>query len=133
MRSLAIIFVISLLPASAFAQVATVSGTVADTSGAVVPGATVVLTGPGGSQTTVSDAQGGYSFRNVAPGSYQITVTLTGFAPATRNGAAVASANVDVPRLTLAVGALGETVVVSASRVDTALVDAPAAMSAGTR
>jgi len=129
MRSLAIIFVISLLPASAFAQAATVSGTVADTSGAVVPGATVVLTGPGGSQTTVSDAQGGYSFRNVAPGSYQITVTLTGFAPATRNGVAVASANVDVPRLTLAVGALGETVVVSASRVDTALVDAPATMS----
>src|SRR6184192_1336490 len=125
MRSLAIVFIYLFLPASALAQSATVSGTIADTSGAVVPGATVVLTGPGG-QTTVSDAQGGYSFRNVAQGTYQITATLPGFAPVTRNDVNVASANVEVPRLTLA---LGETVVVSASRIDTALVDAPATMS----
>ena len=128
MRSLAIVFIYLFLPASALAQSATVSGTIADTSGAVVPGATVVLTGPGG-QTTVSDAQGGYSFRNVAQGTYQITATLPGFAPVTRNDVNVASANVEVPRLTLAIGALGETVVVSASRIDTALVDAPATMS----
>ena len=133
MRLLAIAFFICLLGhASAFAQGATVSGTIADTTGAVVPGATVVLAGPGGSQTTVSDAQGGYSFRTVAPGTYHVTATLPGFAPATRD-VAVASANVDVPRLTLAIGGLGETVVVSASRIDTALVDAPATMSVVTR
>jgi len=118
-----------LIPSAASAQSATVSGSIVDTSGAVVPGATVVLSGAGGSQTTVSDAQGAYAFRNVAPGTYQVTATLPGFAPATQSGVNVASANVDVPRLTLSIGALGETVVVSASRVDTALVEAPATMS----
>jgi outer membrane receptor for ferrienterochelin and colicin len=108
-----------LLPTYVFAQSVTVSGAVVDTSGGVVPGATVVLTGPGGSQTTVSGAEGEYSFRNVAAGTYQVTVTLAGFA----------SANVAVPRVTLALGTLGETVVVSASRIDTALADAPATMS----
>jgi outer membrane receptor protein involved in Fe transport len=116
------------LPTGVFAQSVTVSGAVADTSGAVVPGATVVLTGPGGSQTTVSGAEGEYSFRNVAAGTYQVTVTLAGFAAATQS-VTVASANVTVPRLTLALGTLGETVVVSASRIDTALADAPATMS----
>jgi outer membrane receptor protein involved in Fe transport len=117
-----------LLPTYVFAQSVTVSGAVVDTSGGVVPGATVVLTGPGGSQTTVSGAEGEYSFRNVAAGTYQVTVTLAGFAPATQS-VTVASANVAVPRVTLALGTLGETVVVSASRIDTALADAPATMS----
>ncbi len=111
-----------------FAQSVAVSGAVADTSGAVVPGATVVLAGPGGSQTTVSGAEGEYTFRNVAAGTYQVTVTLAGFAPATQS-ITVASTNVTVPRVTLALGTLGETVVVSASRTDTALADAPATMS----
>src|SRR6185295_10391723 len=96
----------------------------------VVPGATVVLTGPAGSQTTVTGAGGEYSFRNVAAGTYELTVTLVGFATATRSGVSVASTGrVDVPRITLSLGTLGETVVVSASRVDTALADAPATMS----
>ena len=122
------LYVLLLLPTGVFAQSVTVSGAVADTSGAVVPGATVVLAGPAGSQTTVSGAEGEYTFRNVAAGTYQVTVTLAGFAPATQS-VTVASANVTVPRLTLALGTLGETVVVSASRTDTALADAPATMS----
>jgi outer membrane receptor protein involved in Fe transport len=124
------IFVCLLLsfPTYVFAQSVTVSGAVVDSSGAVVPGATVVLAGPGGSQTTVSGAEGEYSFRNVAAGTYRVTVTLAGFAPATQS-VTVASANVTVPQVTLALGTLGETVVVSASRIDTALADAPATMS----
>ena len=117
-----------LLPTGVFAQSVNVSGAVADTSGAVVPGATVVLAGPAGSQTTVSGAEGEYTFRNVAAGTYQVTVTLAGFAPATQS-VTVAATNVTVPRVTLALGTLGETVVVSASRTDTALADAPATMS----
>ena len=117
-----------LLPTGVFAQSVNVSGSVADTSGAVVPGATVVLAGPAGSQTTVSGAEGEYTFRNVAAGTYQVTVTLAGFAPATQS-VTVAATNVTVPRVTLALGTLGETVVVSASRTDTALADAPATMS----
>jgi len=120
--------VLLFFPTGVFAQSVTVSGAVADTSGAVVPAATVVLAGPAGSQTTVSGAEGEYTFRNVVAGTYQVTVTLAGFAPATQS-VTVASANVTVPRVTLALGTLGETVVVSASRTDTALADAPATMS----
>jgi outer membrane receptor protein involved in Fe transport len=120
--------VLLLLPTGVFAQSVNVSGAIADTSGAVVPGATVVLAGPAGSQTTVSGAEGEYTFRNVAAGTYQVTVTLAGFAPATQS-VTVAATNVTVPRVTLALGTLGETVVVSASRTDTALADAPATMS----
>jgi outer membrane receptor protein involved in Fe transport len=121
--------VLSFLPSAAFAQAATVSGSVVDSSGGVVPGATVVLSGPAGSQQTVSGGGGDYSFRNVAAGTYQVTVTLAGFATATAGGVSVSSGNVTVPRITLSLGTLGETVVVSASRVDTALADAPATMS----
>ncbi|HXI30006.1 MAG TPA: TonB-dependent receptor plug domain-containing protein, partial [Vicinamibacterales bacterium] len=129
-RYLAIALFLLLLPSAASAQSAIVSGTVVDSSGGVVPGATVVLTGPAGSQTTVSGAGGEYSFRNVAAGTYEMTVTLVGFATATRSGVSVASTGrVDVPQITLSLGTLGETVVVSASRVDTALADAPATMS----
>ncbi len=56
-------------------------------------------------------------------------MSLVGFGQATRNGVVVASGTVQVPPIELAVARLGETVVVSAARVETALVDAPATMS----
>src|SRR5256714_61823 len=128
-RFLSILFVVCALAAPAYAQSATVSGTVVDDSGAVVPGATVTLAGGSARQSTVSGAQGDYRFTSVLPGTYQTTVTLVGFATATRNDVIVSSGNVEVPRITMALGTLGETVVVSASKVDTALADAPATMS----
>src|SRR5256885_9357507 len=128
-RFLSILFVVCALAAPAYAQSATLSGTVVDDSGAVVPGATVTLAGGSARQSTVSGAQGDYRFTSVLPGTYQITVTLVGFATATRNDVIVSSGNVEVPRITMALGTLGETVVVSASKVDTALADAPATMS----
>ncbi len=117
------------LAAPAAAQTASVSGTVVDESGAVVPGATVTLSGSGTHASTVTGSRGDYSFKNVAPGTYQLTVSLVGFAQVTRNDVAVASANVEVPAITLTLATLGETVVVSASKSDTALIDAPATMS----
>jgi hypothetical protein len=56
-------------------------GTVADTSGALVPGATVTIRNAAGeSKTTTADAEGKFQFTGVAPGSYEVTVTSTGFA-----------------------------------------------------
>jgi len=121
--------VMLLLAVPVDAQTGSVSGTVVDESGAVVPGATVVLVGGGGRQTTISGAGGDYSFGNLAGGVYDIIVSLVGFGQATRSGVAVASSAVQVPPIELAVARLGETVVVSAARVETAMVDAPATMS----
>jgi hypothetical protein len=58
-----------------------VVGTVADTTRAILPGATVTLTdtGAGLVRTTASNAAGGYEFQNLTQGRYSVTVELTGF------------------------------------------------------
>jgi TonB-dependent receptor len=55
-----------------------VSGTVKDSSGAVLPGAQIVL--QPGSTTVASNAQGDFRFQNVTPGTYTVTVSVVGFA-----------------------------------------------------
>jgi iron complex outermembrane receptor protein len=116
----------------AFAQSAQVAGTVVDETGAGVPGASVQLAGPSHRALTTSDVSGAYTFSNVAPGTYDLTATIVGFATATGNVVVPASSNVTTitgPPLTLKLASLAETVVVSATKNDTALVDAPATMS----
>src|SRR6267378_4696181 len=65
----------------AFAQVdrGTISGTVTDSTGAVLPGALVELQQRGPS--AVSDAQGHFLISNLLPGSYTLMVSHVGFAP----------------------------------------------------
>ena len=56
-------------------QTATLTGTVKDTSGAVLPGVTVNVSSPsqvGGVQTTTSDEQGIYRFPALHPGVYEM-------------------------------------------------------------
>jgi hypothetical protein len=112
---LSVLAVVWALVVPAAAQTAVVSGTIVDQSGAAVPGATVALLGPGGS-TTISGSRGEYSFRNVAAGTYRITITLSGFATATRENVVVGSSNVEVPPISLAIASLSDTIVVSASK-----------------
>ncbi|MBV8632422.1 MAG: TonB-dependent receptor [Silvibacterium sp.] len=70
---------------AAFAQANTgvIRGSVADPSGAVIPGATVSITTPDGHTlaTATSDPSGAYRTRPLAPGTYIIIVTANGFAP----------------------------------------------------
>ena len=113
---------------SAFAQPATVSGTIVDESNAAVPGATVTLAGGGPSMTATTGARGEYTFRNVPAGAYRVTATLVGFAPSQAE-VTVGASGVDVPPITLKIANLSDTVVVSATRSDAALIDAPATLS----
>ena len=70
--------------AATFAQNtnSTIKGTVLDTSGAVVSGATVTLTNIGTSQslTTTSGSDGFYVFSNLSPANYRVSVSASGFA-----------------------------------------------------
>ncbi|MGA7240390.1 MAG: carboxypeptidase-like regulatory domain-containing protein, partial [Bryobacteraceae bacterium] len=61
------------------------SGTVTDTSGAVVPKAVIQATeiNTGAKLATVSGADGQFYVGNVAPGTYNVTVTVPGFKAAT--------------------------------------------------
>src|SRR5215208_6022131 len=106
-----------LLPAGAFAQfdTATVLGTVRDSSGGVVPGATVTLknTATGIVATAVSDENGNYQFLNVRIGTYNARAELQGFSAAeAANFTVTVNARQRVD-LSLKVGNIGETVVVT--------------------
>jgi hypothetical protein len=63
------------------AQTGTISGEVQDSSGAILPGATVTITSQdrGFARETVTDANGRYVFPAVPIGLYRITATLQGF------------------------------------------------------
>jgi TonB-dependent receptor len=70
------------LPAQSAASAnGAVNGTVKDPSGAVLPGAKVVLQPTGAN--AVSDTQGGFTLRDLKPGSYTVTISYVGFAPFT--------------------------------------------------
>lgn len=74
----------SVLTLGAFAQNAnsTIQGTVKDAGGAVIAGATVTLTDVGTTQqlTTTSRADGFYTFTDLAPTNYKLSVSAPGFA-----------------------------------------------------
>src|SRR3954469_7894117 len=106
-----------LLPATARAQfdTATVLGTIKDSSGAVVPGATVTLknTATGISANAVTDADGNYQFLNVRIGTYTVRAELQGFSVAeAKEVEATVGARQRVD-LALKVGTVGETVEVT--------------------
>ena len=83
----AIIILIFSLAAYAQQQTGRIDGVVTDATGAMVPGATVVLTGATTAQIeTATSANGDYHFLNLSPGSYSVTAKLPGFADVVRLG-----------------------------------------------
>ena len=94
----------------------TLSGTVTDTSGAIIPGASVVVKRAETSVTfdAVTNADGQFTVPQLAAGKYHITVSLVGFKTATVNDVEL---NAGVPagvNVKLEVGGIEEQVVVSA-------------------
>jgi hypothetical protein len=65
-----------------FGQTTSLTGTVADPSGAVIPGATIsiVNTQTGAARDAVTDAQGRYTMERLTPGTYTLTAKSPGFA-----------------------------------------------------
>ena len=100
----------------------TVSGTVLDQSGAVVAGARVQLTGEtqSTSQEALSGTDGRFSFANVAPGPFQLSVTAAGFATQTSAGTLHSGENYVVPGAALAVATSVPDVEVGVTRVEVA-------------
>src|SRR5262245_10392070 len=98
-------------------ETASVVGTVRDSSGGVVAGATVTLTNTATavSVTRTTNADGGYEFVTVRPGIYVVTAERPGFAMALVDNVEVQVAARLRVDLQLAVGQLTEKVVVTAS------------------
>lgn len=99
-----------------------INGTVLDQSGAVVAGARVKLTGedPTVSREALSDTDGNFSFANVAPGPFHLTITAEGFATQTSSGILHAGENYIAPRTALAVATAVTDVEVGVSQVEVA-------------
>lgn len=120
--SLLITCVLTATPATA-QGVGSITGSITDPSGAVVPGATVsvVESGTGLSRTAISDDRGQYAVPALRPSEYKLTVELSGFRPFSR-GAIVLLADqslvIDV-RLEIGTSAENVTVEGGAPLVDT--------------
>jgi len=112
----------------------TISGTVVDQSGAVVTGAAVKLTAADAgthtdtdtskaqapSQQVLTGDNGQFSFANVAPGAFQLTITSPGFAPQASSGILSPGEVHLVPRIALTVASNVTDVQVALSPVEIA-------------
>jgi len=104
-----------LLPSLALAQ-ATLTGTVKDGSGAVLPGVTVEAASPAlieKAKTVVSDGSGQYRIVDLRAGTYTLTFTLPGFNTVKRENIVLSGSQVLTVGIEMGVGALQETVTVT--------------------
>jgi len=112
--------ILAFAPSTASAQFnASLSGTVTDTTGAIIPGATVTLTNPATQavRTSTSGTQGTYQFSELPPGNYSLNATANGFQTyslASVTLVAETPRNVDIK---LDIGSSNQTVNVSADAV----------------
>jgi carboxypeptidase family protein len=102
-------------------------GTVTDASGAVLPAATITITGANiGSRTTQSGPNGEFRFLNLDPGNYKLAVSMSGFATVNREVVVTTGQSVNLTfamklsTLAEQVTVTAETPVVDTKRVGTA-------------
>ena len=120
MRSLTVrcfVFLILVFaPAFATAQTSTISGTVRDASGGVLPGVTVEASSPAlieKTRSTVTSSSGTYSILALRPGTYTVKFELPGFTTVVREGVELTSDFTATINVDLKVGALEETLTVT--------------------
>ncbi len=93
-QGVVLLFVLAVSTVAGLAQAGTssVSGTIRDNNGAVVPGATVKLlnSATGFERTTTTSTDGAYSFNSVPPATYQLEVSASGFKKLVNNGLVLA-------------------------------------------
>ena len=107
-----------LLPMSHAQVTATLTGTVADQSGGVIPDAEVMLTNEATQENRVEQTNGAglYAFPSLVPGTYDLKASAKGFKSKVVTGIVLNAGDTrTVPALNLEVGATSETVTVSAT------------------
>lgn len=108
---------ITLVARPAFAQStgATLQGTITDDQGAVMPGASIIVTNTetGWTRTQVTDERGWYRATALPPGPYELRAELSGFASQIRTGLILTIGQEATVNLSLKVASLQETVTVT--------------------
>lgn len=118
--------ILLLVPSAAYAQAA-ITGVIKDTSGAILPGATVEASSPvliEKVRSVVSDDTGQYRIVDLRPGTYTVTFSLPGFSTVRREGIELTGTFVATVNADLRVGALEETITVTG---ETPIVDVQSA------
>ena len=89
-----------------------IQGVVSDASGAVVPGATLILRdmGTGIEKTITSGEDGHYTFLALQAGNYELTVSKAGFQKSLLSNIVVATSRITDQQVTLSVGSVVDTV-----------------------
>jgi hypothetical protein len=99
-----------------------ITGTVVDQTGAVVPGARVLLSGEalGAEREVQTGDDGRFSFANVTPGSFQVAVVAAGFATQTAAGILQAGESRVVPQIALVIAEATDELRVMPTRTEVA-------------
>jgi hypothetical protein len=106
---------LAIVPSAAYAQ-ASLTGTVRDASGAVLPGVTVDAASPAlieKVRSVITDGTGQYRIVDLRPGAYTLTFTLPGFATVQRDGIQLTGTFTATVNAELRVAGLEETITVT--------------------
>lgn len=111
---LAMLMYVAFIPSVLAQTTGTISGVVKDSTGALVPGATVTVINleTATTRTLVADDQGRYRALNLNVGRYEVEAELSGF-QTVRNGLALAVGQEAVVNFTLQIGQVTESVSVA--------------------
>jgi hypothetical protein len=116
-RAFVVVVALSLSASHALAQQgqSSIQGRVLDTSGASLPGVTILVTheGSGVFRNVVSSADGTYFMTGLVPGPYRIEAELTGFRKYERQGLVLQIGTTVSVDITLEIGTLAENVTVT--------------------
>jgi hypothetical protein len=108
--------ILSLLLVPTLAAAQSLAGVVRDSSGAVLPGATVEAASPAlieKVRSTTTDTAGQYRITDLPPGVYKVTYSLGGFSTVIREGLELSGGGVTTMNIDLRVGSLEESITVT--------------------
>lgn len=121
--AVAIVFLPSSTPSHAQVSNGAISGTVTDSSGAIIPGATVTITntGTGVSRVIRTDSAGFYSAEGLGVGQYKVSVSKKGFKAGVASGIQIDPGTRRINNVALAIGQVSTSVTVNsnAQQIDT--------------
>jgi hypothetical protein len=106
----AVVSILSAGPTPAQTLTGSITGTIKDDQGGVLPGVTMTLIGRTGARTAVTDESGIYRFPAIDPATYSLTAELTGFETRRRDTVVVTLGNPLTIDFSLTVGGVQQTV-----------------------
>ncbi len=92
-----------------------ISGSVLDANGSVVPGAAVKITGPLGERTSTTNDEGNFEVQGLVPGSYSVRVEKSGFKSGEVTNITVLVGKSTSTKIALQVGDIAEVVTVTSA------------------